>query len=120
MNDYLRKLGYVYGNRPVEKIAAFVLISYGVVWFGLEHRTFFSVATFTGLMIGVLASCFMRMVSEYVSAENETIVWMIVTIAIWIKYGIKAAGMSIVGWLLFVLIMFILMMPVDLLLRRRK
>jgi len=91
-------MSYFLGNRPIERTLAFGLTLAAVFWFVLTHRTIFSVASFTGLLYGVCVCFVIRMLD--VAAMFEGTLWIIVTILIGIKYGIKAAGLSVLGWLL--------------------
>jgi|HubBroStandDraft_2_1064218.scaffolds.fasta_scaffold06667_11 hypothetical protein len=89
---------YYLGNRPVERMFALVLTMVAIFWFAINHQSMFSGASFVGLLYGVIVCFIVRM--SGVSAMTEGSVWMVVTILIGIKYGIKAAGMSVLGWLL--------------------
>lgn len=89
---------YYLGNRPVERICAFGLTVTAIFWFAINHQSIFSEASFIGLLYGVFVCFFVRMFG--ISAMYEGTVWIVVTILIGIKYGIKAAGMSVLGWLL--------------------
>jgi len=94
---------YFLGNRPVERIFAFGLTIAAGFWFVVNHRNFFSEASLDGLLYGVCLCFFIRMFD--VSAMSEGTLWMIITIVIGIKYGIKAAGISVLGWVLMSLAM---------------
>jgi hypothetical protein len=96
-------MSYFLGNRPIERILAFLLTLAAVVWFGVSHQTALSETSFIGLICGIVACFFTRTLG--VSAMTEGTLWMVVTILIGIKYGIKAAGMSVLAWLLLSLVM---------------
>jgi hypothetical protein len=109
---------YFLENRPVERIFAFGLTMAAVFWFVVNHRSVFSEASLTGLLYGVCLCFLIRMLG--VSAMSEGTLWMIITVVIGIKYGIKAAGISVLGWVLMSLAMALAIVIVNGILSRKR
>jgi hypothetical protein len=98
LNSIGGKLGYRFGNRPIEKIIAFGVTGTAIVWFEWKNHSI-SLAAGTGLLLGVLAAFFINMLG--VSAMFEGWLLMAAVIFIGLKFGAAALGMSLLGWLFF-------------------
>jgi hypothetical protein len=97
------RLGYRYGLRPLEKIAAFSLTIAGVIWFAWKNQDLFR-GVGTGLLLGVLATFIVNMLG--VSPKSEAGLLMAAIALIGLKFGAAAFGMGLLGWLLLTGLMF--------------
>jgi hypothetical protein len=90
---------YRFGNRPFEKIAAFLLTLTAIFWFAWKNETL-SLSAGTGLLDGASAAFFIRIIG--LRRESvKTGLLMAAMILIGLKYGITAFGAGLLGCLTF-------------------
>jgi hypothetical protein len=111
-------LPYYLGNRPVERIIAFVLTMAAVFWYAVNYHSALSDETLAGFLYGVFACFLVTMMGLSMTLEGS--LYMIVTILIGIKYGVKGAVAGFLGWALVRIVMVLLIMLANIIFWRKR
>lgn len=109
---------YYLGNRPVERIVAFGLTMAAVLWFAVNYHSAIGEASLTGFLYGVFACFFVTMMDQSVMVEGT--LYMVVTILIGMKYGIRGAIAGFLGWALVRTVMVLIIILANVIFWRKR